>query len=274
MKSIAFESVDLVYLDPPFYSDRQYEAAGVDSGEVRSFDDHWANIESYIAYMRQRVEVMHRLLKPTGSIYLHCDWHASHYLKLMMDAVFGVAQFQNEIIWCYEVGARSKKRWARKHDTILFYSKSTVFTFNWKAVRIPRNVSTNMRVGIDSDGRQYQEKTDSKSRKVYRYYLDEGAVTPDFWVGIQQLNRDTLERIGYPTQKPEALLERVLAASSNPDDVVLDPFCGSGTTLAVAQRLKRRWVGIDISKTAIELSRCRLQRQDWLQDTLPFGGAA
>jgi len=117
---------------------------------------------------------------------------------------------------------------ARKHDVILFYSKSQNFTFNWTTVKTPRKPGTHMRIGVDDDGREYQEKTDRKSGKIYRYYLDEGAIPPDFWLDIQQLNREAAERLGYPTQKPVALLEQILSASSNEDDVVLDPFCGCG----------------------------------------------
>lgn len=164
----------------------------------------------------------------------------SHYLKVLLDAIFGADNFQNEIVWCYEIGGRSKKRWARKHDVLLFYSRSSTFRFDWTVVKTPRKSGTHMRASVDAAGREYQEKTDRKSGKVYRYYLDEGAIPPDFWVGIQQLNREAAERLGYPTQKPLALLERIIAASSKPGDVILDPFAGCGTAIAAAQQMGRK----------------------------------
>jgi DNA modification methylase len=252
---------DLIYLDPPFFSNKHYEVIWGDEAEVRSFKDRWeGGVNVYIEWMKERVSKMYDVLKDTGSFYLHCDWHASHYLKMMLDEVFGYNNFQNEIIWCYEIGARSKKRWGRKHDVLLFYSKSEEFTFNVKDVVAPRKNGTHMKVGTDGEGRPYQEKADRKSGKVYRYYLDEGTIPPDWWVGIQQLNREEAERLGYPTQKPEKLLERIIKASSNEKGIVLDPFCGCGTAMAVAQRLKRNWIGIDISPTAINLIEKRLKK--------------
>jgi DNA modification methylase len=252
--------IDLIYLDPPFFSNKNYEVIWGDEAEVRSFEDRWeGGIQVYTAWMRERAIEMHRVLKSTGSIYLHCDWHASHYLKVMMDTIFGANNFQNEIAWCYEVGGRTKKRWARKHDTILFYSKTDKFHFDWKAVAERRKDGTHMKANVDEDGREYQEKRDAKTGKVYRYYMDEGTIPPDWWIGPQQLNREAAERIGYPTQKPEALLEKIIAASSAPGDIVLDPFCGCGTAIAVAHRLDRAWLGIDISPTALGIMRRRLE---------------
>ena len=216
---------------------------------------------AYLVMMAPRLLELRRVLKPTGSIYLHCDPAASHYLKMLMDSVFGPRLFQNEIVWCYEIGGRSKKRWGRKHDTLLFYSKSDQFTFNWQDVAEPRKSGTHMRASVDTDGREYQEKTDAKTGKVYRYYVDAGTITPDFWTGIQQINREAAERLGYPTQKPLALLERVIKASSNPGDVVLDPFCGCGTAVDAAQQLKREWVGIDVTYIAVDLIIKRLKHR-------------
>jgi hypothetical protein len=171
---------------------------------------------------------------------------------------------KNEIVWCYEIGGRGKSRWARKHDTILFYTKSQNYFFDWRRVATPRKPGTHMRTKVDADGREYQEKT-VRSGKVYRYYVDEGTVPPDWWLGPQQLNREDAERLGYPTQKPEALLERIIKASSSRGDVVLDPFCGCGTTIAVAERLKRQWIGIDISPTAVNLMKRRIQKEGTTQ---------
>ncbi len=255
------DCIDLIYLDPPFFSNRTYEVIWGDEAEVRSFEDRWeGGIQVYIDWMRKRAVHLHRVLKPTGSIYLHCDWHASHYLRVMMDGIFGASNFQNEIVWCYEVGGRGKKRWARKHDTILFYSKSQTFHFDWAAVAEPRKAGTHMKARVDEDGRPYQEKRDARSGKVYRYYVDEGTIPPDWWMGPQQLNREAAERIGYPTQKPEALLAKIVAASSAKGDIVLDPFCGCGTAIAVAHKLDRAWLGVDISPTALGIMQRRLEK--------------
>jgi DNA modification methylase len=261
LAEIPSDCIDLIYLDPPFFSNRNYEVIWGDEAEVRSFEDRWeGGINVYTSWMRERAQELHRVLKPTGSVYLHCDWHAAAYLKVMMDSIFGANNFQNELVWCYEVGGRGKKRWARKHDTILFYSKTDKFHFDWKAVAEPRKAGTHMKAEIGEDGRAYQEKRDAKTGKVYRYYMDEGTIPPDWWIGPQQLNREAAERLGYPTQKPEALLEKIIAASSAPGDIVLDPFCGCGTAIAVAHRLERAWLGIDISPTALGIMKRRLEK--------------
>lgn len=302
--------VDLVYLDPPFKSGRNYnilfqperdKIKGA-TAQIRTFEDtwHWGDeaeeeyldlikgtltsekppqklielmkslrsylgevpIMAYLTMMAPRLLEMRRVMKKTGSIYLHCDPTASHYLKLLMDAVFNVANFQNEILWCYEIGARSKKRFGRKHDVILFYTKSDTWNFYWREVAVPRKEGTHMKTRKDKNGRIYQEKTDAKSGKVYRYYLDEGAISPDWWLGIQQLNREAAERTGYPTQKPELLLEKILKASSQENDVILDPFCGCGTTIAVAEKLRRQWIGIDVTYLAIDVIKKRLLKNN------------
>lgn len=297
---IADESVDLIYLDPPFNSNRSYNILFKEhdgepaDAQIHAFDDSWtwsfeaertynetihsektprkvadtiaafrellgtSDMFAYLVMMTPRLLELHRVLRATGSLYLHCDPTASHYLKIVLDAIFGPANFQNEVIWTYEIGGRSKKRWARKHDVILFYSKSARFYFDWTAVKVPRKANTHMRSSVDSEGREYQEKTDRKSGKVYRYYLDEGAIPPDFWLGIQQLNRKAAERLGYPTQKPLALLERIIEASSRPGDVLLDPFCGCGTAVDAAQKLDRKWIGIDCASPAIRIIEKRL----------------
>lgn len=218
---------------------------------------------AYLVSTTLRIAEIHRVLKITGSFYLHCDPVASHYLKLLLDSLFAAqgGQFQNEIIWCYTIGGKSRKRFAWKHDVILFYTKSkgSVHTFNEQGASIARKANSHMKVGIDVTGRKYQEKTDRKTGRVYRYRLDEGKIAEDYWTDIETLNREDKERLGYPTQKPEALLERIIRTSSNAGDLVLDAYCGCGTTLAVAQRLKRRWIGIDITYQAISLVLKRLE---------------
>jgi site-specific DNA-methyltransferase (adenine-specific) len=218
---------------------------------------------AYLVSMTLRIAEIHRVLKQTGSFYLHCDPAASHYLKLLLDALF-VAQggeFQNEIIWCYTIGGKARTRFAEKHDCILFYTKSnkSIHTFNAQGASIARRGNSHMKARIDADGRQYQEKTDRKTGRVYRYHLDEGKIAEDYWTDIETLNREDKERLGYPTQKPEALLERIIRTSSNAGDLVLDAYCGCGTTAAVAQRLNRRWIGIDNTYQAISLVLKRLE---------------
>ncbi|MGB3206947.1 MAG: DNA methyltransferase [Crinalium sp.] len=218
---------------------------------------------AYLVSMTLRVAEINRVLKPTGSFYLHCDPTASHYLKLVLDAIFcpNSGEFQNELVWCYSIGGKSKNRFGRKHDVILFYTKSNkdIHTFNQKAASIPRKQNSHMKVGVDTDGREYQEKKDRKTGKIYRYYLDEGKIAEDYWIDVETLNREDRERLGYPTQKPEALLERIIKVSSNEGDVVLDAYCGCGTTVAVCQRLNRQWIGIDITYQSISLILKRLE---------------
>lgn len=218
---------------------------------------------AYLVSLTLRIAEIQRVLKPTGSFYLHCDPGASHYLKLLLDALF-VAQggeFQNEIIWCYTIGGKARTRFAEKHDCILFYTKSnqSIHTFNAHGASIARKANSHMKARVDDAGRKYQEKTDRKTGRVYRYHLDEGKIAEDYWTDIETLNREDKERIGYPTQKPEALLERIIRTSSNAGDLVLDAYCGCGTTAAVAQRLKRRWIGIDNTYQAISLVLKRLE---------------
>ena len=281
MRGMNSESVDLIYLDPPFNSKANYaapigsEAAGAafkDTWTLNDVDVAWLDLieakhpalnrvihaamtnsdKSYLIYMAVRLLEMKRVLKDTGSIYLHCDPTMSHYLKLVMDTIFGKQHFQNEIIWCYERGSRRKSQFGRKHDVILFYSKTKNYVFDSDAVRVERR-KTHMKVETDLEGRTWQVKKDAKSGKVYRYPTDVGVLCPDWWTGIQQLNRNEKERLGYPTQKPLALLDRIIKASSNEGHVVFDPFCGCATTLVAADRLQRDWIGIDISAKAAEL---------------------
>jgi len=244
LKEVPDESVDLIYVDPPFNSNRNYEIFWGDTGEKRAFDDRFGDADAYIAYMRPRVVEMYRVLKKTGSFYYHCDWHASHYVKIMLDQVFGFNHFQNEIIWHYTGGGRSKSYFSRKHDSIFLYAKSDSYTFNVDAIRVPYK---------ETSGYAQSGITSAAGKK----YMPNPLGTPmdDVW-DIPIINPLSKERLGYPTQKPLVLLERILNASSNPGDVVLDAFCGCGTALVAAQKLKRKWIGIDISPTA-----CRVMAQ-------------
>ena len=290
MRGMNSASVDLVYLDPPFNSKANYaapigsKAAGAafkDTWTLSDVDVEWINLieskhpalyrvllaamtasdKSYLAYMAARLLELHRVLKPTGSVYLHCDPKMSHYLKIVMDAVFGWRQFRNEVVWCYNVGGKSKRQWARKHDTILFYSKSLDWIFNGDAVGVPRDTGTKSfggKIGTDDQGRKYQDKLVKATGKYYRYYLDTPKIPEDWWIGINSIQSQAAERTSYPTQKPLALLDRIIAASSKEEDIVLDPFCGCATACIAAEKRNRQWVGIDISPKAAELVRQRM----------------
>ena len=259
MRLLPPESIDLIYIDPPFFSGRNYNVIFGDQNEVRSFTDIWeGGMPGYLTWLNARLLEMKRLLKPTGSIYVHLDWHASHYVKVEMDKIFGYGNLRNEIIWCYETAGKSKKTFSKKHDSILWYSKGDCYKFNPKSVSVPRKRNKHMRLGVDGDGRDYEEKTDRKTGKVYRWYFDEGRLPFDWWVDIQFINWEAQERIGYPTQKPEALLERIIKASTNEGDVVADFFVGGGTTAAVAQRLGRHWIASDQSKIAVAVTLDRI----------------
>lgn len=294
LASIPSETVDLIYLDPPFFSNRVYEVIWGDEAEVRSFEDRWdGGIQHYVGWMRDRVTELHRVLKPTGSLYLHCDPHASHYLKTMLDAVFGgMSRFRNEIIWRRTPFKGSSKARARQlprsHDTILFYAKGDTWT--WQGPTVPYSQKYLARFKWDdNDGRgpyrktllktyspNTEERLKMENRWIapvrrgampsYKQYLRESSgqtQLDDVWTDIDMLNPQSRERksMGYPTQKPEALLRRILQQSSRDGDVVLDPFCGCGTTVAVAEQLGRRWIGIDVSPTAIEVMRRRMWNQ-------------
>lgn len=249
--------VDLIYLDPPFFSNRHYEVIWGDEAEVRSFKDRWeGGINVYIEWMRERVAKLHDVLKNNGSIYLHCDWHAGHYLKVMMDEIFGPHNFLNEIIWHYQTSSGAPKKWLhRNHDTLFRYAANNPDLVTWNHPKEPWPEATLRKWQRDEQGRIYRVQNKFKKR----YYIDpEGKLGDDVWEIT--LSSRTRERLGYPTQKPEALLEKIIRASSNKGDLVLDPFCGCGTAVAVSQRLGRKWIGIDISPTSVKLMKERVEK--------------
>jgi site-specific DNA-methyltransferase (adenine-specific) len=216
---------------------------------------------------------LYRVLKPTGSFYYHCDWHASHYVKVMLDRIFSENSLVNEIVWCYSHGGKSGRRFGRKHDIIFFYAKSGKYTFNGDAVRIPMksgDTSFGGRLETDEKGREYRLVYGTKNKqgktKYYKYYLDEGKIPEDWWTDINSLQAGDQERLGYPTQKPLALLNRIIKASSNPNDIVLDAFCGCGTALEAAEHLGRQWIGIDMSPTACRVMAERLRDRCGLRE--------
>jgi len=239
MKTLPDATLDLIYADPPFFTRRRHAA----------FNDIWpGGLAVYIEWLDERLREMHRLLKPTGSLVVHCDWHASHYIKVALDRIFGYERFVNEIVWCYKSGGASpKRRFSRKHDVLLLYAKGRDHYF-----AAPR------------------EKSYNRGRKPYRFagveeFQDEGGwytlVGMKDWWEIDMVGRTARERTGYSTQKPLALLERVVEACCPAGGVVGDFFCGSGTTVVAAARLGRDWIACDESDEAVRLTRERLARE-------------
>ena len=274
MRQIPSNSVDLIYIDPPFFSGRQYNVIWGDNNELRSFNDIWeGGLDGYLIWLNARLYEMKRILKSTGSIYVHCDWHASHYIKMEMDKIFGYSNFIDEIAWHYGTpsgGRSSGKKPVKVHDVLLVYAmKYGDHTYNRQFTPYSEKYVTDWFRHIDEDGRKYQ--TRSRKGKIVRQYLDESPGVPlaNVWSDIMQLygsagwfaRMGTDERIGYPTQKPEALLERIIEVSSNEDDVVADFFVGGGTTAAVAQRLGRHFIACDQSRVAIAVTAERLKQQ-------------
>jgi site-specific DNA-methyltransferase (adenine-specific) len=306
--------IDLIYIDPPFNSKRDYNILFEDidlkdaTAQKQAFADTWSNVSyidtlrelnkldlnlftfletlnninisksavSYLTTMAIRIYYMHKVLKDTGSFYLHCDPTMSHYLKIVCDLIFGKENFINEILWCYKTRHFSKRHFGRKHDVILFYAKSEKYTFNWESVMRPLSESTIKKYKLKDEkglyrlsgrgikGSPIQSAKDvdpeyeiTHPHLVVREYLKDGVPIEDYW-NIDILNQVAIERLGYPTQKPEALLERIIKASSNEGDLVADFFCGCGTSIAVAERLNRQWLGVDISHLAIKLIKKRL----------------
>jgi DNA modification methylase len=259
MRTLPDASIDLIYIDPPFFTRREQRGNGreqrANGAAPHSFDDNaWRSIDEYIAWLRERVIEMRRLLAARGVIYVHCDWHAGHYIKVMLDGVFGIDRFQNEIVWHYGLGAANASRhFLRKHDTIFVYRNGDDATFN-----LTRGEITPAMEGKYCHEDEHGRYMVSRGR---RYYLKGGKPLDSVW-RIPTIAATSRERLGYPTQKPEALLERIIRASSNEGDLVADFFAGTGTTAAVAQRLNRRWLACESSPAAADLIAKRLQHEE------------
>ena len=285
LRGIDSESIDLIATDPPFNKGVKAFEGITAAGENVSYSDVWTwgdvqaewvkeidedhpalssviraansaagdGMGAFLCWLGVRMLEMHRVLKPTGSFYLHCDPTASHYLKLLMDAVFDVKNYRNEIVWAYRGGGSPRKDFGRRHDVIFRYVKKATFTFNRDAVRIPYQAEG---IGRTDDSMWGRHRGVEKIYKPHPL----GKVPEDWWP-MNILNANSPERTGYPTQKPLALYERIIKASSNPGDVVLDPFAGCATTCVAAERLGRQWVGIDLNEPARDIIRDRLQRE-------------
>ena len=242
LKQLPDESIDLIYCDILYNTGKKF----------KDYDDNLGTPQQAIEWYRPRLVEMKRVLKNTGSIYLQMDYRLVHYLKVEMDSIFGIKNFRNEIIWCYKSQGFNKKTWSSKHDNILFYTKGKSWTFNLEDVRDEPSESWVKRYGkelekngffIDGKGKRYDNFVGSP---------------PKDWVYIKTLMKEHKERVGYDTQKPKALLERIIKASSNEGDIVADFFCGSGTSLVVAKELNRNYIGCDINPRAIEMTNQRL----------------
>ena len=264
--------IDLIYIDPPFDSKADYkkkiklkgkEVSNDQSAfEEKQYGDIWTNDE-YLQFMYERLILCRELLSDTGSIYLHCDWHKSSHLRLLMDEIFGCDNFLNEIIWSYGAGGNPRNFFPRKHDALYWYKKGTFSCFNTQnqIMRVPYDQSTIAMhfKNIDENGRRYRIQT--VNGRNYITYEDEGKLVTDTWTDIGAQNASSPispEFTGYATQKPEKLLERIIFASSNPGDIVFDCFMGSGTTQAVAMKLGRRFIGADINLGAVQTTTKRL----------------
>jgi DNA modification methylase len=319
LRRMSDSCVDLIYIDPPFNSDRNYEAFWGETHETRSFEDRHESTKAYIDFMRPRCVELARVLKDTGSLYYHCDWHAGHYVKVMLDQIFGENRFQNEIVWkrqsSHGDSKQGAKHYGRLHDTIFYYTKGVEYTWNQQYEPYSEDYLNNFYSNVEpGTGRRFQygdltgpggaakgnpqyeflgvtrywrysrEKMEQLHRngliefrpkgKVPRLkrYLDEtkGLPLQSVWTDIRPLINFGKEALGYPTQKPLALLERIIKASSDPDDIVLDAFCGCGTALVAAQSLDRRWIGIDVSPTACRVMAQRLEKDCGLREGEDF----
>lgn len=260
LKKMETEKIDLIYLDPPFFTQNIQSLVSSKKNEKFSFCDKWKDMDEYLKFMEVRLEECKRVLKDTGSIFVHCDRNASHYLKVLLDKIFGTQYFQSEIIWFYKRWSNSKKGLLNNHQVILFYSKTSNFKFNriYTDYSETTNVDQILQDRIKDKNGKSKYKIDENGESVIGK-SKKGVPLSDVWE-IPYLNPKAKERVGYPTQKPLILLEQIIKLVTEEGDIVLDPFVGSGTTVVAAKMLKRDYLGIDISQEAVDLTKERLEK--------------
>lgn len=258
MRKMESNQIDMIYLDPPFFTQEMQLLTSRDN-EVYSFSDKWDCIEEYLKYMEERLLECKRVLKDTGSIFLHCDRNASHYLKVLLDRVFGMSNFQSEIVWCYKRWSSAKKGLLNNHQIILFYSKSSNYKFNkvYTDYSETTNIDQILQERVKNANGKSAYKHDANGEVVFGK-SKKGVPLSDVWE-IPFLNPKAKERVGYPTQKPVILLERIIKLVTDENDVVLDPFMGSGTTVVAAKMFNRRYIGIDVSQKAVDVAEKRME---------------
>lgn len=272
LKRMDSESVDMIYLDPPFFTQKKQSLKNTE-GKEYSFNDVWNNRQEYLDYMQVRVYELKRLLKNTGSIFLHCDEKSSHYLRIVLDNIFGEENFRSEIIWTYKRWSNSKRGLLPGHQTIFFYTKTCNYKFH--VFYTDYSPTTNIDQILQMRVRDHRGKATYKYNDNGEFVLakeKKGVPMSDVW-DIPFLNPKAKERTGYPTQKPIELLERIISISTDEGDVVLDPFCGSGTTIVAAELMKRGGIGIDISSEAVEIAESRLKKPYKTESKLLKSGA-
>jgi len=260
MRLIENNSIDLIYLDPPFFTERTHTLKNRERTKEFSFDDSWGSDKGYAEFLKERIEIMRNLLKDTGSIFVHCDKSGEHIVRAILDQVFGKNNFQSEIIWTYKRWSNSKKGLLPSHQNIYFYSKSKHFKFN--------KIFTSYSSTTNIDQILQRRKRDEHNKSIYEKDISGNVINGDVKKGvplsdvwdIPYLNPKAKERVGYPTQKPLLLLEQIINLVTDEGDLVLDPFCGSGTTCVAAKLLGRNYIGIDKSLDAVDLSKERIKK--------------
>ena len=259
LKTYTAETVDLVYLDPPFFTQTRQTLKSKDYKEY-SFDDSWDSIHSYIGFLRERTIEIRRVMNNDATIFFHCDRNASHYIRVLLDEIFGYEYFLSEIIWTYRRWSNSRKGLLPSHQTIFMYAKSANYTFNeiFQSYSETTNLDQILQKREKNEYGKSAYVTDDKGNTILNG-PKKGVPLSDTWE-IPFLNPKAKERTGYPTQKPLLLLERIIRLASNESDLILDPFCGSGTTCVAAKLLNRRFIGIDLSEEAVQLSRKRIEK--------------
>jgi site-specific DNA-methyltransferase (adenine-specific) len=260
LKTIDPGSIDLVYLDPPFFTQKIQKSKTRDNTREYFFSDTWTHIDEYKTFLRLRIEQCRKVLRRTGSIFVHCDSSASHQIRLILDEIFGTENFQSEIIWVYKRWSNAKRGLLNAHQTIYFYSKSDTFKFN--VIHTDYSPTTNIDQILQQRERDKHGKSAYKKDDQGRAILGKekcGVPLSNVWE-IPYLNPKASERTGYPTQKPVLLLEKIIEIATDKGDIVLDPMCGSGTSLVAAALLERHWIGIDTEPKAVELANARLDK--------------